>query len=140
MPQGMEDILGPQRETIRRAAAGMRGKSPLHLLGCGTSWFAAIALAHAFQQIAGVPAYAWEGNEFEFFPPLELGGGVIGISHTGGTAPVINALLAANAGGAITAAYTDNPDPRLPGQPAGWFPAAWVWSQRCPKRAATPPP
>ena len=87
---GMEDIQVQARKDILKASAKtMQAKTPIHLLGCGTSYFASMAIAYAIQQIAGLPAYPWEGFEFLAYPPVGLETStVIGISHTGTTPPV----------------------------------------------------
>lgn len=109
IPQGLEDILSqPQIQRIQNAALAMREKSPIHLIGCGTSFFAAMAIAHAFQKIARVPADASEAFEFAEYPPLDLANSaLIGVSHTGGTPPVVKALDTARIQGACTVGYTD---------------------------------
>ena len=109
IPAGMTDILAPQVvQSIQASTAGMLEKSPIHLIGCGTSYFAAIAIAHAIQQVAGLPAYPWEAFEFLAYPPVEIERScVVGISHTGGTPPVVRAVEMARKLGACTVGYTD---------------------------------
>ncbi|HVN53809.1 MAG TPA: SIS domain-containing protein [Anaerolineaceae bacterium] len=109
IPAGLEDILAqPAVEAIHEASRAVQEKSPIHLLGCGTSYFAAGAIALAIQHIAGLPAYAWEAYEFLAYPPVALeGSAVIGISHTGSTPPTVRAAEMARSLGACTVAYTD---------------------------------
>ena len=109
IPAGMEDILSPQvASVVRASAAAMRSKLPIHLMGCGTSFFAAHAIAQAIQQVAGLPAYPWEAFELMAYPPVELeNSSLVGISHTGGTPPVVRAIEMARERGACTVGYTD---------------------------------
>jgi glucosamine--fructose-6-phosphate aminotransferase (isomerizing) len=109
IPGGMEDILSPQvLSGVRASAEAMYSRPPVHLMGCGTSFFAAYAIAHAIQQVAGLPAYAWEAFEFLAYPPPGLeNSSVVGISHTGSTPPVVRAIEMARQHGARTVGYTD---------------------------------
>ncbi len=109
IPAGMEDILAPQiLNAVRASAAAMRSKLPIHLMGCGTSFFAAQAIAQAIQQLAGLPAYSWEAFELMAYPPVGLeNSSVVAISHTGVTPPVIRAVEMAREQGAYTVSYTD---------------------------------
>ncbi len=109
IPDGMEDILAPQvRSVVRASAEVMCSRQPVHLMGCGTSFFAAYAIAQAIQQVAGLPAYAWEAFEFLAYPPPGLeNSSLVGISHTGSTPPVVQAIEMARQRGAVTIGYTD---------------------------------
>lgn len=106
---GLEDILAPQSvSAIQSAAAAMQPKSPIHLMGCGTSYFAAIAIAYAIQQIAGQAAYPWQAFEFLAYPPNGIQNStVVGISHTGSTPSVVQAVDMGRKLGACTVGYTD---------------------------------
>jgi glucosamine--fructose-6-phosphate aminotransferase (isomerizing) len=109
IPAGLEDILAPgANDAIHASAKAMQAKSAVLLLGCGTSYFAAIAIAHTFQQIVGRPAYAWEAFEFLAYPPPDLANSsLVGISHSGSTPAVVRAVEMARAAGACTLSYTD---------------------------------
>ncbi|MGD0004622.1 MAG: SIS domain-containing protein [Anaerolineaceae bacterium] len=109
IPAGVEDILAPSVvEPIQASSLAMQSRLPIHLVGCGTSYFAAYSIALAIQHIAGLPAYPWEAFEFLAYPPVALGAStVIGISHTGSTPPVVRAIEMARAQGACTVGYTD---------------------------------
>jgi len=109
IPAGMEDILDPQvLQAIRSATVSMQAKTTIHLMGCGTSYFAAGAIAQAFQQIARRPTYAWEAFEFLAYPPVDMANSaLVSISHTGSTLPVVHAIDMGRANGACTISYTD---------------------------------
>jgi glucosamine--fructose-6-phosphate aminotransferase (isomerizing) len=109
IPAGLEDILAPAAvDAIRVSSLAMQSRLPIHLLGCGTSYFAAYSIALAIQHIAALPAYPWEAFEFLAYPPVNLGAStVVGISHTGSTPPVVRAIEMARNQGACTVGYTD---------------------------------
>jgi glucosamine--fructose-6-phosphate aminotransferase (isomerizing) len=115
IPKGLEEILAREgMQAARSAGAVMLDRTSIHLLGCGTSYFAAIALAHAFQQIAHQPAYAWEAFEFLTYPPVGIEqSAVVGISHTGGTPAVVKAVEMARQLGAVTIGHTDEANSAL---------------------------
>jgi len=115
VPETLEGTLRPERrEEIAGAADGLDTLRVLHVVGCGTSYFAAIAATYAFSAIAGVLAVAHDAFEFAGYPPSYLDrSGLIAISHTGGTESVTAAVRLAEAGGAITVGLTDVPDSPL---------------------------
>ncbi len=106
---GIEDIQAPNvLAAIHDSGAAILAKSPIHLMGCGTSYFAAISIAHAIQSIAGLAAYPWQAFEFLAYPPVEISNSsIVGISHTGSTPPVVRAVEMGRKLGACTIAYTD---------------------------------
>lgn len=106
---GIEDIQSPNvLAAIHNSAASILAKSPIHLMGCGTSYFASIAIAHAIQSIAGLAAYPWQAFEFLSYPPTGIQNStVVGISHTGSTPPVVQAVEMGRQLGACTVGYTD---------------------------------
>jgi glutamine---fructose-6-phosphate transaminase (isomerizing) len=106
---GLEDIQAPQvLAAINDSAASMLSKSPIHLMGCGTSYFASIAIAHAIQAMAGLAAYPWQAFEFLAYPPVGIEKStVVGISHTGSTPPVVRAVEMGRKLGACTVGYSD---------------------------------
>lgn len=106
---GIEDIQEPKGlAAIHDSSAAILAKSPVYLMGCGTSYFASIAIAHAIQSIAGVAAYPWQAFELLAYPPVGIQNStVIGISHTGSTPPVVRAVEMARKLGACTVGYSD---------------------------------
>lgn len=115
IPKGLEEMLSPEGiQAARSASSAMLGRSPIHLIGCGTSYYSAIAIAHAIQQISRMPAYAWEAFEFLAYPPVDIeNSAVIGISHTGGTPAVVKAIEMARQLGAVTISHTDEANSAL---------------------------
>jgi glucosamine--fructose-6-phosphate aminotransferase (isomerizing) len=106
---GIEDIRSSNvLAAINDSAASILEKSPIHLMGCGTSYFAGIAIAHAIQSIANLAAYPWQAFEFLAYPPIGIQNStIVGISHTGGTPPVVRAVEMGRKLGACTVAYSD---------------------------------
>ncbi|HEY3279477.1 MAG TPA: glutamine--fructose-6-phosphate transaminase (isomerizing) [Gemmatimonadales bacterium] len=70
------------------------------LLGCGTSWHAALAGRDIIESLAGVPVQAEYASEFRYRPILKLPGTLtIAISQSGETADTLEAMRAARAAG-----------------------------------------
>ncbi|TBL70099.1 SIS domain-containing protein [Paenibacillus thalictri] len=109
-PECLSSVLTESnRLLVRQAAEAVAGSNAVHLLGCGSSYFAGIAGAYLFNGAVGLPAYAYNAFEFSAYPPARLkGSAVIGISHTGGTAVVLDSLeLAKRRGAAAVIGLTD---------------------------------
>jgi glutamine---fructose-6-phosphate transaminase (isomerizing) len=111
VPAALRGSLRPERRgEVSRAAEALDGVQTMHVIGCGTSYFSAIAAAYALPKIAGVPAAAHDAFEFAAYPPAGLDhAGLIAISHTGGTESVLSALSTARQRGAVTIGLTDVP-------------------------------
>jgi fructoselysine-6-P-deglycase FrlB-like protein len=117
-PWVMAEMIEAEPDLLETIATGadtsplalmIRSAVPLHVVGCGTSEHASLAVAEMLTE-AGTPATSREAFEASLDP--SPGGAVIGISHEGGTAATIHALEAARAAGAATAlitARTDSP-------------------------------
>jgi glucosamine--fructose-6-phosphate aminotransferase (isomerizing) len=111
VPATLRGTLRPERRgEVGRAAEALDGVQAVHLIGCGTSYFSAIAATYALPKIAGVPAVAHDAFEFAAYPPAGLDrAGLVAISHTGGTESVMAALSTARQRGAVTIGLTDVP-------------------------------
>ena len=109
IPLGMEEVLSPpSMDAIRAAAAAIQNSTALHLIGCGTSYFAGIAASYAFQSLAGIPASAVQAFEYLAYPPpFSKGNSLIGISHTGTTPVIIDAVDRHRQLGGLTVGITD---------------------------------
>jgi glutamine---fructose-6-phosphate transaminase (isomerizing) len=117
-PWVMAEMIEAEPDLLEAIATGtdtsplallIRSAAPLHVVGCGTSEHASLAVAEMLTE-AGTPATSREAFEASLDP--SPGGAVIGISHEGGTTATIRALEAARAAGAATAlitARTDSP-------------------------------
>jgi len=94
--------------SISTIANSIIGTKMVHMLGCGSSYFSAIAGAYVFNGVAGLPAFAYNAFEFSAYPPANLSEStVIGISHTGGTAVVLDSITLSEKQGAISIGITD---------------------------------
>ena len=70
------------------------------LLGCGTSWHAALVGREILETLAGIPAYAEYASEFRYRHMAPLPGTLaIAISQSGETADTLEAMRAARAAG-----------------------------------------
>jgi glutamine---fructose-6-phosphate transaminase (isomerizing) len=117
-PWVMAEMIEAEPDLLEAIATGadtsplallIRSAAPLHVVGCGTSEHASLAVAEMLTE-AGTRATSREAFEASLDP--SPGGAVIGISHEGGTAATIRALDAARVAGAATAlitARTDSP-------------------------------
>lgn len=111
-PDALQTVLTPAvSEQIKLAAAKIREVDVVHLVGCGTSYFSSIAGTYALQSIAGVRAQAHNAFEFSAYPPPRLdNSALVAISHTGGTAVVLDSVALAQQKGAVTIGITDVED------------------------------
>jgi glucosamine--fructose-6-phosphate aminotransferase (isomerizing) len=109
LPMAARDILSPSiQERIQRSAHALQGKRSIDLIGCGTSYFAGIAATYVFHALTPLTAHAFNAFEYLAYPPQASDESVlIGISHTGGTPAVIQALDMAKQRGELTIGYTD---------------------------------
>jgi len=109
-PQALEDVFTPQsQEAIRRAAEAMKDRAPIHLVGCGTSYFSAIAATFVFHSVSSCLAWPYNAFEFWVYPPPSLERStLVAISHTGSTPAVIRAAELARERGACTVGLTDD--------------------------------
>jgi glutamine---fructose-6-phosphate transaminase (isomerizing) len=118
-PWVMEDMIASEPDLAARIAAAAepaaapaplallcRGDGPLTVVGCGTSQHGALGIAEMLRD-AGVEARAREAFEAALEP--QRGGGVIAVSHEGGTWATVQALIAARAAGSSTGLVTARP-------------------------------
>ena len=116
MRAGMEASPGALEETagwsgdVPAAAAALADASSVDLAGCGTSYFAGMAIAHVLQEV-GIPAQAHNAFELAAYPPpADPRRALVAISHTG-TTP--DAVAAARDRSAPTIGLTDAADSPL---------------------------
>ncbi len=111
-PWVMAEMIESQPDLLEAIATGtdtsplalmLRSAQPLSVVGCGTSEHASLAVAAMLTE-ADTPARSRQAFEASLDP--QPGGGVIGISHEGGTAATIRAMETARAAGAATALIT----------------------------------
>jgi glutamine---fructose-6-phosphate transaminase (isomerizing) len=83
----------------------------VHVVGCGDSYFAALATELAFAQLTDLPARAYNAMSFSRYSSGMLAGvgdSVIGVSVSGGVTRTIEGVLRAAARGATTLAITSS--------------------------------
>lgn len=92
-----------------------RGTKRVYLLGCGTSYFAGLAIAAALAELAGSDADAYNGFEFGRYKvdSIDPNSVVIAVSHTGGTRVDVEAIEGAKRKNAMTVCLTDVADSPL---------------------------
>ncbi|MEN3040500.1 MAG: glutamine--fructose-6-phosphate transaminase (isomerizing) [Bacteroidia bacterium] len=84
------------------------GAPRLTLVGCGTSWHAALVGKYLIEQLVRVPVNVEYASEFRYRDPVILPGEVIiGISQSGETADTLAALRMAKAKGALILGITN---------------------------------
>lgn len=82
--------------------------SRLTIVGCGTSWHAALVGEYLIEQLARVPVEVEYASEFRYRDPVILPGDVvIGISQSGETADTLAALRMAKARNALILGITN---------------------------------
>lgn len=110
VPQALEDVLSVQsRDAIRRAAEAIKDREPIYLIGCGTSYFSAIAATFVFHSLSSYLAYPYNAFEFSAYPPPHLEkSAVVAISHTGSTPAVIHGVELAQKQGTCVIGLTDD--------------------------------
>lgn len=108
-PQALEDVLSPRsQDAIKCAAEAIRDRESIHLVGCGTSYFAAIAATFVFHAVSSYLACAHDAFEFYAYPPPYLEkSALIAISHTGSTPAVIRSVELAQQRGTCVIGITD---------------------------------
>ncbi|MCS6895572.1 MAG: glutamine--fructose-6-phosphate transaminase (isomerizing) [Bacteroidia bacterium] len=84
------------------------GASRLTLVGCGTSWHAALVGKYLIEQLVQVPVNVEYASEFRYRDPVILHGDVVmGISQSGETADTLAALRMAKSRGALILGVTN---------------------------------
>ena len=95
---------------------GQRDFTRVYFAGCGTSFYAGQVGKYAVEHIAHLPAEGAQGFAFATYAePAVLGPQtlVVGISATGNTAAVCDALARAKGSGAATLGITADPDSKI---------------------------
>jgi len=87
----------------------------IYLLGCGTSRFAAVGIAHAMNSWAGLDADAYDAFEFAKYRRVEAGTAcmAVALSHSGHTEPVVEAAERAKRMGMLVVSLTEIEDSPL---------------------------
>lgn len=107
----MREAISSQKEKLAIIAKELKFKKfrRVVLVGCGDSWFSAIGIRLAFEQLLGVPVEALQALEFALYNGLAANEEdlVIGITSGGNTPAVIKALDCARNKKAFTIGVTN---------------------------------
>ncbi len=97
-----------QLPELKNAPSVVDGISQVHLVGCGTSYHAAVAARPQFERLLGIPARAEIASEFRYGDPL-LGPDtlVVFVSQSGETADTLACLDLAKSAGCPTIGITN---------------------------------
>jgi DNA-binding MurR/RpiR family transcriptional regulator len=101
-----EKILDP--EEFDRAADAILAARHVYVFGLGSSAPVAVDIAHKFLR-CGICSYAYSDNHFQIIVScsLEAGDAVIGVSHSGNSRDIVEALTFAKKHGAATICLTN---------------------------------
>ena len=114
-PTAVAETLGPYLDTVARRirlpegvdAAGLRR---LHIVACGTSFYAGLAARYWIERLAHLPVAVDIASEFRYRDPvLEAGEAALFISQSGETADTLAALRLAKEAGLKTVAIVNVP-------------------------------
>lgn len=111
------DSVAVQAETVSQVfdAKRKKNRSSIFLIGCGTSYHAAIAGKHALRVCAGIPSVAYPASEFRDFETRKTGDIIIAISQSGETGDVLTAVGQALEDGCSVLAVTNEKKSTLVG-------------------------
>lgn len=103
------DSSAKQAEAIKQVfdAKWRKNSSSVFLIGCGTSYHAAIAGKHALKALVDIPSLACPASEFRDFETRRKGDIVIAISQSGETGDVLTAVKQAIKDGCTVFAITN---------------------------------
>jgi glutamine---fructose-6-phosphate transaminase (isomerizing) len=115
-PQGLQLVLAEDSlAMIKKVADALADKEIVHIVGNGTSYFNAAFIAHALNLIGGKLAVVHPAYDFYAYPPCDLGekAALIGISHSGTSPAVVDAMDLAKSKGMLTISICDFADSAL---------------------------
>ena len=106
-PVALKEALATDEKSIETVAKMMNEASRTYLIGCGTTFYAALLAQYYFKEVAGVFAPAVNSDEFKNLCDVDEGALVIAVSQSGETFDTLEALRYARAKGARTAAIVN---------------------------------
>jgi glutamine---fructose-6-phosphate transaminase (isomerizing) len=101
------DVKRKLGDTINRYDSKLLNR--VYILGCGTSFYAALVCKHAFEKFAGIASEGAEAFAFEKYQDLNIvnkSSMVIGFSTSGETDSIVSAFKNVKKRGALTVAVT----------------------------------
>jgi glucosamine 6-phosphate synthetase-like amidotransferase/phosphosugar isomerase protein len=109
----IKNALSEERENLKKIAAALTDYKikRILILGCGDSWFVGMGVRLAFEQLLGIATEAMQALDFALYyhETVDQETIVIGISSSGTTPAVTNALNKAHKNGAFTIGVTNMP-------------------------------
>ena len=95
------------KDSLERASSAITSAKKVVLFGLGNSASVALDAAHKFMR-AGINAYAYSDNHMQAIAAshLDKGDVAIGISHSGSSTDVVDALRVAKENGAVTISFS----------------------------------
>jgi glucosamine--fructose-6-phosphate aminotransferase (isomerizing) len=109
-PQAIQDTFGGRVdfeegtigfETLELTAAEVAGIRGLHILACGTSWYAGLVGKFMIEELARIPVEVDYGSEYRYRDPIVDDSILaLGVSQSGETADTLSAMEAAKERGA----------------------------------------
>jgi glucosamine--fructose-6-phosphate aminotransferase (isomerizing) len=111
-PEGLRQTLAESAPTTDALAHALAGRiDRVVLIGCGDPHFISYAAAHAFEQLAGLPATPVDALEFVLYAGDRLTSHtlIVAISQSGKTIQVVQAMRLARRAGALCLAVTNSP-------------------------------
>ncbi len=109
--QALQDTLSNMdSESVAKAAEILSGASRIEFYGLGGSGAVAADAHHKFFRL-GIPCIAYSDNHMQLMSAALLGPGdvAVGISHSGSTKDIIDAMTTAGKSGATTICITSSP-------------------------------
>lgn len=103
------EVIGPAVSAGKILAD--RGVRRVFLVGCGTSYHAAVSTMYAFQSLTNIDADAYNAFEFSEYRANQAvsGTAVLAFSHSGNTKVTVDCVRQLRKQGALTVAITDLP-------------------------------
>lgn len=107
-PDCLSSVLIDNQAAAKDIAKRTYDRKIVHFLGCGSSYFSAIAGTYFFHEVAKMNAAAHQAWEFAAYPlPNNANSLLVAISHTGGTPVVLDSINQAAKQDIITLGLTD---------------------------------
>jgi glutamine---fructose-6-phosphate transaminase (isomerizing) len=140
-PQAIQQTLDEAGAQIREVATALAGKDvrQIYCVGCGDSYFTAISVRYAFEQLLNKPCISMEALEYAryYHLPTDSKTLVIALSSSGVVPRSTEALLRAKEMGALTLGVTNTPDTPFTTEPDHFIHVRARRMGGCPTQAST---
>lgn len=109
--QVIQKALGNELDNLKMIAESLKQKviKKVFILGCGDSWFTGVGVRFAFEKLLGIPVEPMQALDYALYYHSTAHAEmlVIGISSSGNTKAVMDALRQAKKHGAVTIGVTN---------------------------------